>query len=414
LVEINLLKHSNQLFDDGSSRALTKDELFSLTDDNNNVDVLVLGLGTDDSLKVRGDLGSRYFIKEIQYYIDSPIISNLVLECSSNGEIYSHIEGVLNIGSSMVSFTVDDFIQYMKITHAAPAISYANYTPKVSFGSSSLNDTYGSKYINNTNINDIYYYDSSNENWMDTSTLSWFNELPLIDSRGRRRNFPHNSLIVCTSTSLDILDMDKNELWIRFNTGSNTMLGVGVPYRIFAINGCIYVSMKDSSVILIDFKNDTSIKFTTSGRFTGNKNISQRHTFTTYTSANSAIYPSTFMTNSVNQIRGAMTPYGETVALATISGVSVIIEKIGIFNSIDGTLPTVVTCVSPKGNVYWGSKLEVSEVVTGEVSYTTSLNDVIMSGTGISNYFFCRTNYYDSDTTVPFILNEDITSMSVV
>ena len=26
----------------------------------------------------------------------------------------------------------------------------------------------------------------------------------------------------------------------------------------------------------------------------------------------------------------------------------------------------------------------------------------------------CRTNYYDNDTTVPFILNEDITSMSVV
>lgn len=413
MAEINLLKDSNQLFDDGSSITLTKDGLFSLLNDNDHADVIVLSLGTDDALKIKGDIGSRYYVKEVQYYLNSPIVAGLTLEYSPNDSVYTQVDGVINPSSLMVSFTIDDYIQYIKVTHAAPPLSYANYSPQIISVSSSHTDTYGSKYVNNSTINDLYYYDASGESWVNTSTLSWFNELPLIDSRGRRRNFPSNSLIVCTSNSVDIIDIDKNELWIRFTTGASTMLGSGTPYRVFAINGCVYVSMQDASVILLDFKNDTSVKFTTSGRFTGNKNISQRNTATTYTAANSTIYPSSFMTNSVNQIRGAMTPYGEMVAFATVSGISIVIEKTGVFNSTNGTLPTVAVCVSTRGNVYWGSKLEVSEIVSGEVSYVSSFNNVIASGTGVSNYFFNRTGYYDNNTTTPNILNEDITSMSV-
>jgi len=412
--EVNILKDSNQLFnDEGSSFALSKDELYSILDDNTNSTVLVVGMGASDVLKLKGDLGSRYFVKNVSYYATVPISNGVVIEISQDDLVYTEAPLSVDPDTFTIIATISDYIRYVKLSHTSPSIYFADFVPRTLSVSSTTTDTYGSKHVNTSPVNDVFSYDSSTLTWSSPSTKSWFIEPPLVNVRGRRRDFPPHTLIVCTSNSVDILDLDKFELWMRFNTGASTMLGTGTPYRCFALNGCIYISMQDSSIILLDFYNDTSIKFTTSGRYTGNKTIANRNTATTYTISTNTVYPCSILSNSVNEIRGATTDFGDIVAVATISGCSILMSKSAVLNSTDGTLPTISVAASKRGSVYWASKLEVDNVLNGEVSYVSDFTDVVGSGAGVSNYLFNRNGYYNQDL-YPYLINNDITSISVI
>lgn len=86
--------------------------------------------------------------------------------------------------------------------------------------------------------------------------------------RGSRPDFPTHSLIVCTATTVDIIDADNNKLWMRFERGSERMLhtwspGTQSPARVAMKDGVLVIanrtplgSTQEGGGIVVDFNVD--------------------------------------------------------------------------------------------------------------------------------------------------------------
>lgn len=406
-MDVNLLNNSNQLYvEDTCTLTLSKEQLLSLMDDNIRGDAVVLGFESGDILSLKGDLGSRYLVKQINYYTDANTSTGVTLEVSADDVSYSSCSSSLD--TDKIVFTVDNTvaIRYFIIKHRISNLSSSS--PIVSKINNSTIDAFGSYHINSSVVNSVYYFNASNSSFRFGLSKSWFTEAPLVNSRGKKREFPEHSLLVCTSNSLDIIDLDTIELWMRFLNNSGSMLGTGEPWRVFAIGTRVYVAMKNNSVRVINFYNDNCTYYTTSGDFSTSSTIANRNSSLSFSDRAYTTEINNLLSVNVESISGITLNGTEFVGLATSSGVSLIANNYAVYNSTDGALPSNGVSISTSGNLYWSGYSGVS----GSVSYKENIFD-LLSTNGFSITTFGRDGYWNFSTN-PAVISEEITCIESV
>lgn len=103
-----------------------------------------------------------------------------------------------------------------------------------------------------------------NSGTIDT-TIGWYRE-SFGSHRGNKKDFPDNVIVVSTDSSIDMIDVDTDLLWMRFLLGANNVLdsslsiGTWRPYRLTMKNGVLLIGMTSSAdegyLVRIDFNLD--------------------------------------------------------------------------------------------------------------------------------------------------------------
>jgi len=148
-----------------------------------------------------------------------------------------------------------------------------------------LTDVDGLTLLADDNVRDVFVYDTTVDGdggaWrrdLSAQTTSWYNEICIATpcTRGAYREFPRYAHLIVGASSLDILDAETNTLWMRFNSGSNTMIGTDGQRRVKALDGRIYLAGQ-TRLTVIDFINDTATLYSTTDRFATTNTVSQRN-----------------------------------------------------------------------------------------------------------------------------------------
>jgi len=265
-----------------------------------------------------------------------------------------------------------------------------DYASNVSAGEAqNTHFTLANGLLQNDKVNDIYVYDTSEDSidsaWRYDSAKSWYSE-PASQTRGERREFPEKAYLIATDEGLDIIDAVDNSLWMRFKANIsgdyNMLFG---PKSVFALNGKIYASTYGAGLTVIDFINDSGIRYhsdTANGYFYENKgigthfdngeygSISQRNVG--YGWENDNALPNIVSCN-VNDVHAAAVNGSTYIAVATDDGVSIVNEGAGrvinylppssnykmgkVFITNNDVLYEVLTRTAydgnPAGEVYW-------------------------------------------------------------
>jgi predicted GH43/DUF377 family glycosyl hydrolase len=157
---------------------------------------------------------------------------------------------------------------------------------------------------------------------------SWYVEPTVANVRGSKREFPERALLLATSDGtsgyLSITDVDTQNVWMRFaKTTTGELLGIGLNNTISSIsmmNGEMSVGMDGSAatgMYTVEFHNDTTHLYNTSGESISNKPISRRlYVASTYTLVNTT---QAFISNIVNDISSVAIPNQPTQNV-TVSG----------------------------------------------------------------------------------------------
>lgn len=388
--EVNILGEFNNIVDNGSSFVISPVSLRSLIDNNVTEDAVLLEFSTQERLNVRAELGSRYLIKEIRVYTSAVSPLGLSVSVSEDNITYTPLEG--EIVSSYVKFTVNAPVQYVIVIQDATDVRYIS--PRITKISSAAIDSSGSSLFGSSTINSITVCTNTSISKRFNVSRSWFNEPFSANLRGRKREFPENYLLACTSTSLDIIDVDTLELWMRFNTGTSTMLGNTQPMKAVASDTKVYVILQNTAVLVIDFYLDGATKYTASGDYQTATTIVNRHSTVTYAERDIVTYTNNILSNSINDIyvSGNNDLY-DIASVATDAGLSLIIGNYAVTSCTDGTLPVVKTGIASNRKVYWGG----FDGFNGSISY---LNDAlsVIPNAGLATTF-SRDGYYSTATT---------------
>ena len=403
MADINLLDNVGQLFNDtGSSIELSKGELNALSDDNVMEDMLILSFDEVDVLKVKADLGSRYNLEKIEYYNSGNVNKGVSIGFSENDVLYTPLTGETQ--GDHVSFDAAVKAQYIKVSHVIDPL-IRNHSPEVITVTSGTIDSDGSTLLNSSVINGVYYY---NRPGFFGPGKGWFNEPFVAGVRGKRREFPNHSLFVSTSNSLEVIDLENMNLWMRFLTGA-TMLGSSEPQSVFVINDRAFVVKKNGGLRVIDFDSNVVEALDTTGNYLGDIGIETRNSSVVFSLKTlSTVYPTNILSDDINDISGASLFGVEYVGLATASGVSLLVDTGFVTNSTDGTLPGTSVDVSSNGSLYWSGNLGIS----GEVNFVIDVQSVVVSGT-TTTASFSRDGFY-SATTTPKLISNFINKISVL
>lgn len=125
---------------------------------------------------------------------------------------------------------------------------------------------------------------------------SWYIE-PESSTRGAKQQFPERSYLVGSGSAastgyLDIIDVDTQKLWMRFDgTNTNNMIQFSTT-SVNALNGRIYATNSNATngrTWPIDFVHDTGFIYYTNGTYIYNGGISQR---------NSGLYSTVILINN--------------------------------------------------------------------------------------------------------------------
>ncbi len=149
---------------------------------------------------------------------------------------------------------------------------------------------------NNTtisNVKKVFVYDTSGDSdggrWTTDERAqgsSWYNETLNTAIRGSTRPFPRKSILVATTTGLNIYDAKDNSLWMTFTGGPHNMITTssGTNTGLTALNGEIYITYTSSGTSfglnLINFIQDKSYSYGNNVRYTSdtkgiiNRNVS--------------------------------------------------------------------------------------------------------------------------------------------
>ncbi len=151
--------------------------------------------------------------------------------------------------------------------------------------SSATTDIDSNSHLANNSVNAVYQWDISSDNssaWITSGTQSWYSE-GLSANRGDRDDFPEQVLLVAHNSGLDIIDQFTNNLYMRFQSGSDYAIDsdLGNPVDVSALNGKIFVSMDDGSstggLIIIDLENDQVYQTNAIAREVSGNNIASRN-----------------------------------------------------------------------------------------------------------------------------------------
>lgn len=126
-----------------------------------------------------------------------------------------------------------------------------------------------------SSLNTVFFWDVSGDvfnSWRTYSHRAWYTEAA-SSTRGDRDEFPTQAFLVGSDSALDIIDASTNELWMRFNSGSNYAVDsdLGTIDDVTALNGKIYLAMT-SGVIVLDLANDYFYQMNNSTRLRAGSN----------------------------------------------------------------------------------------------------------------------------------------------
>ncbi len=257
--------------------------------------------------------------------------------------------------------------------------------------------------LSGTNINDIYFYDTTKDSvdpsWRFDSTKSWYTETidatyrncdPATHDRCGNKEFPEKAYIVATDNNVYIFDAAENAMWMRFDeygappalanayilgsTTSNTS-------SIYMMNGLLYISKtsSDSAWNLLyetKFISDSALYYHVTAGNSGNYNstIVNRNAGSGYTVSGSIPL---IVARNVNDVHAAVISGKTYVAVATDGGISLI-------NETDNTVANMAITVHVT-------------VVEKHVYLTT--NNVLYFSTKQNNSSFLRVKYNASALT---------------
>jgi hypothetical protein len=388
--EVNILGEFNNIVDNGSNLVISPVSLRALIDNNVTEDAVLLEFSTQEVLNVRAELGSRYLVKEIRVYTSAVSPLGLSVSISQDNITYTPLEG--EIVGSYVKFPVNAPVQYVIVIQDATDVQHIS--PRITKISGTTVDSSGSSLFGSSTINSITVNKNTSLTKRFNTGSSWFNEPFSANLRGKKREFPENYLLACTSTSLDIIDVSTLELWMRFNTGASTMLGSVQPVKAVASDTKIYVILQNTAILVIDFYLDRATKYTASGDYQSNTTILNRHSTATYSERNITTYTNNILSNSINDIYvlGNNDLY-DIASVATDAGLSLIIGNYAVTSCTEGTLPVVKTAIASNRKVYWGG----FDGLDGDISYLDDALSVIPNASLATT--FSRDGYYSTATT---------------
>ena len=401
MADVDVLREFNNIVDNGSTRELTEASLRALISGNVNEDSVLLEFSANELLNVKAELGSRYVVKEIRLYTSTNSLIGTLVTVSQDDITYVQLEGEAQ--GSYLRFPVNGPVQYIKVTQDSRNVKYIS--PKVTVLTTTATDSTGSSLFGSSTINSITFGTNSNTTKRYNSTKSWFLEPASSNSRGKKREFPQNYFLASTSSSLDIIDADTMELWMRFNTGASTMLGSSQPTKAVASETKVYVATQGGLVVL-DFDLDKATKYTSSGDYQTSSTIANRNSTVSYTERSLTVYTNNILSNTINDLSvlTGVQYYYDIVALATNSGLSIVFDNYAVANCTDGTNPILYVDVCFNRKIYWAGFNGSS----GEVSYLTdAMSAVLPTST------FSRSGYY-SGSTSPSLVSENVKDLSSI
>ncbi|MEC9282918.1 MAG: LamG domain-containing protein, partial [Bdellovibrionota bacterium] len=174
-------------------------------------------------------------------------IASFVSETTSAFDFTAHQQGTgtISAGGESINITVNN-----------------NGSGTLWTNSSSDHD--GKTILGSTNAQIVKVWDVSSDAvnaWRTAGTQSWYSESSSA-TRGVRQDFPAKALLVATASGIDVIDMQENRLFLRFDYSSGYALdsGMGSIQDIEAINGKMIVSIGNGSsnalLVIVDFAND--------------------------------------------------------------------------------------------------------------------------------------------------------------
>jgi hypothetical protein len=195
-------------------------------------------------------------------------------------------------------------------------------------------------------IKSVFIYNSARDNdqgkWTKNSALSW---------QQQSGDFPEISYLVLSNSGLDIIDASTNAPWMQIFKGSNSFLPLVDCVSVYAMNGKILIGSA-TGLIVLDFKNDSSLWFTTAGVFKTKTSLSDPNNVVVW----HKITENKINNNYICDVSATMSSDGkELIAVATQKGVSIINpETFEIFRNI--RTAEIINCVAFGGDsLYWGS-----------------------------------------------------------
>jgi len=228
---------------------------------------------------------------------------------------------------------------------------------------------------------------------------SWYDEPP-SETRGARREFPDKAHFVATDAGLDIIDSSDNSLWMRFSAVAGSQFPVG-PKKIFALNGKIYLATSEG-LYIIDFVNDKSLRYDTTGLAFSDRPIADRHEMNIYAIKDTEI---PLIDSATNDVHSAVINGKTYIAVATDAGVSVIDEGDKTIVSMPEPNASYVAddvYVLDNGDFYLNLHASGNYVVTYAYYDITSLTDGVEMTSQSDYSYWPQDNWFPIPTSGGF------------
>ncbi len=155
-----------------------------------------------------------------------------------------------------------------KLVFSVPPVTYATAT-----WDSTTKDGGNLNLLANNSNSVLFYYNTANDSssvWRTDSAKSWYSE-SFGAHRGARGEFPLRAgLVVSGGTTLSIIDLSTNMLFMRFNRGSNNSINstTDTITAVSASEGKIYLGLNNASnsgsLVVLDFVNDKTYQLSSS------------------------------------------------------------------------------------------------------------------------------------------------------
>ena len=217
--------------------------------------------------------------------------------------------------------------------------------------------------------------------------------------RGPVGQFPEKSYLIVDELGLSIVDSSSETLWMRFRSGTNRAFN-GLNTKVEALNGRVYYT-SSAGFYIIDFVEDRVYKYTGTNLYRSSTKLALRNSTIAFGSPQTV--PS-LLSDSVVGVKAKNIGGSEFVAVATTSGINVIIDRITVKQNIEGHPPATAIHISDNNKLYWANYNSYNE---GDLSYYNNIS-LLSSVSGTS---FSRSGYVDSESSFYKLSSENVTSI---
>jgi len=200
---------------------------------------------------------------------------------------------------------------------------------------------------------------------------------------------------------MTIIDVANTSLWMRFQLG-NTKMFIDNDCKVSVLNGRAHITSSEGLFIL-DFVDDVLYKYVGSNLYPSDCGISLRNADITFGVPQDVPM---LMGDQVYDVFVKNISDKEVVAVATSSGINLIIDRIFTLYNNEGNLPTSLPYISSENNLYWAN---YSRYTGGELSYYSNVVSLLsLSGTS-----FSRTGFYNKSTSPYFLSSVNLNCIDV-